>query len=465
MALVALIGRPNVGKSSLFNRLIGERRAIEAAEPGTTRDRLYGVVQYRGKEVTLLDVAGLLAHESGELEQSIKQQIDYALNESDLLLFVVDVQVGLTNEDLAVAERLRKAGKPVVVVANKADNRAADDQIYQFLRLGFGDPMPTSAIHNSGLADLQDELLQRLPLQKQTKAHDSRIRIALLGRPNVGKSTLLNQYAGSDRAIVSSSAGTTRDAVDITINHKGHAVIFTDTAGIRRAGKIEVGIEKFAVLRSIAAIERTDIAVVLIDAEEGPTAGDARIAGLAAEAGRGVILAVNKWDTIENQKSKIKNQKTGGEESADLSKFYARRSKLTDTDPDQLAQRHFLAKLQRQFAYMPWAPVVFISALEGLHTRQLLDQAHKVFLTRQIRLGPEVLDSVKKAAESTHTRLPLIYSIAESDTSPPTFVLQVNRPETWHFSHLRFIENLIRQAEPFNGTPVEIKLEKYHKSS
>lgn len=442
MAIVALVGRPNVGKSSLFNRLIGERRSIEAAEAGTTRDRVYGHLTHKSYGLTLIDVAGV-SEQAGELANSIKNQIEMAKREADLIILVVNASEGLTDEDKSIARDLRHLSKPIIVVANKADNRALETASLEFSELGFKDQFETSAIHNVGLTDLLDRVVQVLPKTAPINVAKNEIKVALIGRPNVGKSSLLNRYVGKERSTVSAMAGTTRDAIDAVVQYKERQIRFIDTAGIRRAGSVETGVEHFSVLRSLRAVEACDVSVVLIDAVDGPTHGDARIAGMAQDAGKGIIFAVNKWDL----------KKSGLHQNVQSS------SNPKISDDDQL-QRQFLANMGRVMAYLPYVPVVFISATAGLNTPKLMEQIRTVQNNRLIMLDQNQLDLIKLSAESSHTHMPMLYAIIQVSVAPPTFELIVNRPETWHFSQVRFIENQIRQVEPYLGTPIVVNLVK-----
>lgn len=457
MAIAALIGRPNVGKSSLFNRLIGERRSIEAEEAGTTRDRVYGQIVQGLKSLTVVDLAGILGPDES-LQRSISEQITIAEAEADIFILVVDGKEGLLNEDRHIANHLRSLNRPVVLVINKTDNMQVEQASGEFYTLGFDAVIFTSAIHNSGISDLTSALLKLAPPAKQLK-NSHTVRVALIGRPNVGKSSLLNRLVGEARAITSAQAGTTRDTVDAVIEYKNVSLVFVDTAGIRRSGKIAVGIEKFAVLRAVRAVEQCDVAVLLIDATTGPSAGDTHIAGLALDYGRGLILAVNKWDVLRDQTTENKTQ--GHEEFENLKLKINNSAYESEED---ILQRKFLDRLRIQFAFIPWAPVVFISALNGLHTAKLLETVRKTAEARSVVLENDVLASIKQAAEATHTHLPLIYALEQPRADQPTFVLTVNKPATWHFSQRRFMENVIRQAYPFNGTPIKIVLEAYKKS-
>lgn len=451
MAIVALIGRPNVGKSTLFNRMIGQRKAIEAAEAGTTRDRIYGVVNKGKHHFTLVDVAGIIRSDD-KLDMLVSEQVKIAQSEADLFLFIVDASAGLTAEDQHIAEMIRKLNKSVIVVANKADHSRIADQSYEFARLGLGDVLPVSAIHNIGVDDVIEKTLSALKIKESKISTQNEIKVAILGRPNVGKSTLLNKIVGLNRSIVSPVAGTTRDAVDVGINYKNVAMRFVDTAGIRRSGKISVGIEKFSVMRAVKIVSEANIVILLIDANEGPTSGDTHIASLALEYGTGLILAVNKWDRIPE--SRITNHES-------------RNNKLLDNQTphnDDELQRQFIGMLQSEFAFVPWAPVVFISAQEGLNTQKLLELVRSVSVRRQTSLTDSQLEEVKKVAETGHTHLPMMYKISQSGIKPPHFTVLVNRPETWHFSYSRYLENIIRDAEPYTGTPIKIEIASYHRS-
>ncbi len=458
MATIALIGRPNVGKSSLFNRIVGERRAIEAieaVEAGTTRDRLYAPVSYRGKQFTLVDVAGIGYGKEG-IDAGVAEQIELAKQEADVFIVVFDAQAGILHEDEQVIASIRRLNKPTLLIANKADNMREAEAARSMNNVGFIGVFPTSAIHNSGIADVLDELIKHATALPSTGPKNE-VPVALIGRPNVGKSTLLNHYAGAVRSVVSEQPGTTRDTVDVVIPYKEQQFRFVDTAGIRRSGKIEVGVEKFAVMRTVSAVEQADVCVLLIDAVDGPTAGDTHIAGLALEYGKGLILAVNKWDVA---KSDLR-PRSGRPEPSRTGEILNPKSENSD---DEL-QRIFIAKLRAEFAFIPWVPVIFISAKEGLRTKTLLEQIWKINRVRKQRIEQELLNNVKAAAQSGHTHLPLIYSLTQANGAPlPTFEVTVNRPSTWHFSHLRYIENIIREADAYSGTPIKIQLVAYSKS-
>ncbi len=416
--------------------MIGERRAIEAVEAGTTRDRIYGQVTHCNSTFTLIDAAGI-ENKKDDFAQSIKEQLEVAKQQADLFIFVFDAQEGLTNEDETIMSSLRKLNKPVIVVGNKADNPKIIAEVEAMPPRGFLGFYPTSAVHDSGLYDLNEEIIKILPHSKSSKYSGNTANIALIGRPNVGKSTLLNYLAGHQRSIVSDIAGTTRDIVDFITPYKEMQFRFIDTAGIRRSGKVEVGIEKFSVMRSVSAVEQSDVAVVLIDAMQGPTSGDAHIIGVALDYNKGLIIAVNKWDQY------VANLDDKPVEEGFTKEEYAR--------------AQYLAKLKQQFSFVLWASVVFISAQTGENVAKLQEQIWKIVRTRQKKLTQEELESIKKEAERRHSHFPLVYALNQIDVNPPTFQLVINRPQTWHFSHSRFIENLIREVEPYNGTAIVLK--------
>ncbi|MFA6082267.1 MAG: ribosome biogenesis GTPase Der [Patescibacteria group bacterium] len=448
MATVALIGRPNVGKSSIFNRLIGQRVAIEAREAGTTRDRIFGIANYRGTEFTVIDVAGIDSART-DFNMSVREQIETAKLQADVVILILDSQTGILTEDQIVIDQVRAMGKPTIVVANKADGLGQTNAVESWPSIGFGKILPVSAIHNNGIDDLQKQILAKLPNKSDApKQPKNMVKVAIIGRPNVGKSTLLNNIAGEQRAVVSNVAGTTRDNIDITLPYKEMQFQFIDTAGIRKRGKIEVGIEKFAVTRAVDAVQKCDVAFLLVNAMEGPTANDAHIAGIVLEFGKGLVIAVNKWDSYLKDFAE-KNAKKTNAETGNL---------------DDLAQREFLADLQATFAFIPWVVVIFISAADGLNVHKLLEQAHKVYHTRMINLEQSQLDNIATVAMANNGNLPLIYKIEQIGSNPPTFAVYVNRPQTWHFSQSRYIENLIRDHEPFRGTPIKVELVPYSKS-
>ncbi len=427
MALIALVGRPNVGKSTLFNRLIGQRKAIESDLPGTTRDRIYGQIENEEQVAILSDLAGLTDNESDQLTEKTKEQIGIAIEKADLIIMVTSAIDGVLNEDHKIADYLRKQNKPVLLAVNKSDNRVLDAASANFMSLGFPDTVAVSAIHNSGISDLTDLIWQKLPRSRRVKAGASRVKVAIIGRPNVGKSTLLNHYAGEKRAIVSDLAGTTRDSIEISVTHHNDTIDFLDTAGFRHRGQVGRGIEKYSFLRTLSAVEEADISVLLIDPKEGAVAGDAKAAGVAAELNKGLIIAVNKWD------------------------LYG------DTDDDSSRER-ILNMARETLEFVPWAPVIFISGKDGLNDRKLLELIVKVKLAREQKISDDQTAKIITEAAARHPHLPKIYSLKQFEKiNEPIFRLEINRPESWHFSFSRFIENLIREQVPFNGTAIKIE--------
>ncbi|MFV9507672.1 MAG: ribosome biogenesis GTPase Der [Oscillochloridaceae bacterium umkhey_bin13] len=434
--IVALVGRPNVGKSTFFNRLIGERRAIIEDVPGTTRDRLYGESFWNGREFTVVDTAGLLFGSdepdlsAGEMHQRTRDQARLAIDQADAIIFMVDGREGLTSADAEVAEILRPMAKHVVLAVNKADSVERQLDAVEFYALNLGDPVAMSAFHGLGTGDVLDRVVTIFP-ENQTDAEDERhLRIAIVGRPNVGKSSLLNRLIGQERSVVSAVPGTTRDTIDTTITVNGEVVTLIDTAGIRRSGRIERGIEKYAVLRALRAIERCDVAMLLIDATEGVTAQDTHIAGMILEAKKGVAILVNKWDAIAK---------------------------------DNSTYNAFEAQVREAFKFIDYAPILFISALDGQRTGRVVQLAHEIYDQRQKRvptgelnafLRQAVLDqppmAVKKGA---HLRL---YYAVQPQIEPPVFLFFANDGDLVHWSYARYLENRLRERYGFGGTPIVI---------
>jgi GTP-binding protein len=438
--VVAIVGRPNVGKSTLFNRLIGEQRAVMHDVPGTTRDRLYGTSDWRGHELTVIDTGGIGvetdvlrgpgdANRWGSLPLSqILDQAQEAMDEADVILFLVDAQIGPAAADLDVADLLRRSQKPVIVGANKSEGRRGSQNSVEFFELGLGEPIPFSAIHGTGTGDLLDAIVDRLPPPVETPDEDPDLSVAIVGRPNVGKSSLLNKLIGKDRSIVSPIPGTTRDAVDTEIRWFGQRVLLIDTAGIRRRGRIEQGVEKFSVLRAVRAIERAEVAVLVIDAVDGVTAQDTHVAGYVQEAKKGLVIAVNKWDLIE-------------------------KSNQTTLD--------YTAMIQRDLNFVDWAPMVFVSAESGQRTGRILELARDVQAERDRRVTtPKLIEMVRNAvARHPRTeggRVLKIYYATQADVRPPTFVFFVNDPKLLHFTYERYLENQIRQHFGFQGTAIRL---------
>jgi GTPase len=429
MTLVALVGRPNVGKSTLFNRLIGEYRAVVHDQPGTTRDRLYGAVEWRGRTFTLVDTGGIgLETGQGDLLADVRTQAEEAMREADVIVVVVDAATGLTAADEAVAEDLRRSSKPLILAANKTESVKRRYDASEFYALGLGEPLPISALHGDGTGDLLDAITEWFPRTKDDEEERPAVAIAIVGRPNVGKSSLLNALVGKTRSIVRDEAGTTRDAIDTEIQRDGQRVLLIDTAGIRRRGRVAPGVEKFSVLRAVRAIERADVAVLLIDATEGVLAQDTHVAGFVDEAARGLIVAVNKWDLVEK---------------------------------DAKTQQEYTVLIRRELKFADWAPVLYISAKTGQRVHRLVDKALEVQKQRLRRVPtPQLNDLIRKAVQnhplSERGRTLKIYYTAQTDVSPPSFTCFCNDPKLVHFSYVRYLDNTLRNAYEFEGTPIRI---------
>lgn len=434
--IVALVGRPNVGKSTFFNRLIGERLAIVEGIPGTTRDRLYGVTDWYGREFTVVDTAGLLFGPEdetlpiAEIAARAREQAQMAIAEADVIIFMVDSREGLTAADTDVAAVLRQTKKPVILAANKADSVARQMDAVEFYALNLGDPIPMSAYHGLGTGDVLDQVVNALPPLEEAIEDPKRVRIAIVGRPNVGKSSLLNKLLGKERSVVSKVPGTTRDSIDTELVWEETSVTLIDTAGIRRAGKIEQGIEKYSVIRALRAIERCDVALLLIDAEEGITAQDTHIAGMILEAKKGVAILVNKWDKI------VKDNETFNE---------------------------FTHRVKESFSFMAYAPLLFISALSGQRVEKILPLAIEIANERRRRVSTGALNELLRVAvmkqppmatkKGAHLR---IYYATQPQVAPPVFLFFANDRELVHWSYARYLENRIREKYPFQGVPIFI---------
>ncbi|MEX2236458.1 MAG: ribosome biogenesis GTPase Der [Dehalococcoidia bacterium] len=429
-AVLALVGRPNVGKSALFNRLVGARVAIVEDLPGTTRDRLYGEFEWGNRQYILIDTGGL--DESGEIAYSplIREQIMNALAQADVVLFLVDSISGAIAADEEVADLLRRSGRPVLVVAAKADNEAREEASVAFYELGLGEPFPVSALHGRGVADLLDHVAGLLPESAPEDATQTdEIKLAIVGRPNVGKSALLNAILGEERVIVSDVPGTTRDAIDTLFEFQDRRLRIIDTAGIRRRGKVERGVEKHSVMRSQEAIERCDVAALIVDATEPLTDQDLHIGGAVDDAARGLVVVFNKWDLLP--------------------------------DPEERA-KYFVKLLQGRMKFMPWAFHAFTSATRGRGTRQLLELVVKAADERERRIPTAEVNAVVRKALSKHPppmtgkrQLKVLYA-TQADIRPPTFVFFVNDPELAHFSFRRYMENQLREAFGFKGTAIRV---------
>lgn len=428
LPLVALVGRPNVGKSTLFNRFLGERVAIVEDLPGTTRDRLYGTFEWRGRDIALVDTGGMVPGTGDDLGRSVFEQARIAIEEADVIVFMVDLRTGPTPVDEDIADLLRRSSSAVLLVVNKADNVRQEMQAVEFHALGLGEPYPISAGRGLGIGDLLDRIHDNLPAAER-EDDEPGVRIAVVGRPNVGKSSIVNALVRQERAIVSEAPGTTRDAVDTRMDYEGEAVVLVDTAGIRRRGRIQLGIEKYSVVRAFRAIDRADVAVLVVDATEPRVAQDAHVAGFVQEQGKGLIVAVNKWDLIE---------------------------KVSNT----MAQ--FEAGIRDELRFMPYAPIVFVSAKTGQRVTQILDLAISIKREREKRVQTAVLNEAVRRAladyppPSSGGKLLKLFYVTQVGTDPPTFVLKVNDPSLVHFGYRRFLENRLRERFGFFGTPIRL---------
>ena len=426
--IVAIVGRPNVGKSTLFNALAGERISIVKDTPGITRDRIYAEVNWLDKTFTLIDTGGIEPESKDVILSQMREQAQIAIDTADVIIFIVDVRQGLQDADSKVADMLRRSRKSVILAVNKVDSIAKyQNDVYEFYNLGIGEPHAISASNMMGLGDMLDEVIAQFPDGEKSEEEDETPKIAIIGKPNVGKSSLLNKLIGEKRVIVSDIAGTTRDAVDTPVTHNGKDYIFIDTAGLRRKKNVKQELEKYMVVRTVSAIERSDIVILLIDAVEGVTEQEAKIAGIAHESGRGVIIAVNKWDAIE------KDDKT----------IYKYEKKIRDT-----------------LSFMPYAEIIFISALSGQRVGKLYDLIDAVIENHAMRIATGVLNEIMSEAVALQQppsdkgkRLKLFY-MTQVSVKPPTFVIFVNDKNLMHFSYTRYLENRIREAFGFKGTPL-----------
>ncbi len=445
--IVALVGRPNVGKSTLFNRFIGRRQAIVEDLPGTTRDRIYAEAEWNGVPFILVDTGGIealdtrhgkikpmadpLATASAGFIREIREQAEEAIQEADVLVLLVDASEGLTSADGEVADLLRSINKPVIVAANKADNPERRMNAVEFYALGLGDPQPVSAQHGYDSGDLLDVIVEHLPSQEILDEDDETLRVAIVGRPNVGKSSLLNTLLGHDRAIVSDIAGTTRDPVDTYMTWDGEPIILIDTAGIRRKGRIERGIEKYSVMRALNAVGRAEVVLLVIDATEGVTAQDAHIGGYILDENRSLVIVVNKWDALEK---------------------------------DTHTMAEYSRTLRQELKFLDYVPVLYISALTRQRVNQVMPTVLRVRDERHIRIPTAELNRLLRQAAQAHPpksvrgRRARFYYVTQADSDPPTFIFFVNDPKTVHFTYLRFLENRLRERYPFEGTPLRLEL-------
>ena len=429
--IIAIVGRPNVGKSTLFNKLIGERRSIVEDTPGVTRDRIYGEGEWCGKNFILIDTGGIEPKTDDVILRQMKDQAEIAIQSADAIIFMCDVRAGLLADDREIAVMLKKSHKPIVLCVNKVD-RVGDvpPEYYEFYELGFeDDPIALSSLHGSGSGDLLDLIFEKLPEPTEDEAEENLINVAVIGKPNAGKSSIINRMVGEKRLIVSDIAGTTRDAVDTRVSNQFGEFNFIDTAGIRRKSKVEDRIEKFSVLRAHMAVERADVCVLMIDAKEGITEQDEHIAGIAHEAGKCVIIAVNKWDLIEKDNSTV---------------------------------NEFNTKIRTALSYMPYAPIVYLSALTGQRVTNLYTMIVEVYSEARRRITTGVLNDLLNDA-TTRVQPPSdkgkrlkIYYMTQNAVAPPTFVIFCNSAELFHFSYQRYIENCLRDTFGFTGTPIKI---------
>lgn len=425
---VAIVGRPNVGKSTIFNRIVGERISIVEDTSGVTRDRIYADAEWLGREFSLIDTGGITM-EDEPLNEQIRQQAQIAIEEADVIIMMTSIKEGVTQEDEQVAPILFKSGKPVILAVNKADNPELRADTYEFYSLGLGEPYPISGSHGLGLGDVLDEVIKHFP-EHEEEYDESTIRFSIIGRPNVGKSSLVNAIIGEERVIVSNIAGTTREAVDTRFETAdGRDFVVIDTAGMRKRGKVYENTEKYSVLRALRAIERSDVVLCVINAEEGIREQDKRVFGYAQEAGKGIIIVVNKWDTVEKETNTMKE---------------------------------FELKVREQFQYLSYAPIVFVSALTKKRLHLLPERINEVYMNQNLRIQSSILNDVVMDAVATNPtptdkgrRLKIFYTTQVS-VSPPTFIIFVNDPDLLHFSYARFLENRFRDTFNFEGTPIRI---------
>ncbi len=428
--VVAIVGRPNVGKSTLFNALAGERISIVEETPGVTRDRIYANVDWLDREFTLIDTGGIEPESKDIILSQMREQAQIAIETADVILFMTDAKDGVTDDDEKVADMLRRSKKPVILVVNKVDHFSDYmPEVYEFYNLGMGDPVPISAASRLGIGDLLDQVISYFPEKTEEEEEDTRPKIAIVGKPNVGKSSIINKLLGQQRLIVSETPGTTRDAIDTDVVYEGREYVFIDTAGLRRKSKIREELERYSIIRAVSAIERADVAVLVIDATQGVTEQDAKIAGIAHDRGKGSIILVNKWDAVED-----KNEKS---------------------------TREYEQQIRQVLSFMPYAEILFVSALTGQRLAKLFDKIDTVIQNQNLRVSTGVLneimaDAVAMQQPPTDKGKPLkLYYITQVAVEPPTFVIFVNDKKMMHFSYTRYIENQIRKAFGFKGTPLK----------
>lgn len=432
LPVVAVVGRPNVGKSTLFNKLIGKRLSIVEDTPGVTRDRIYAKGEWRNRQFMLVDTGGIETLTEDVILKQMRQQAELAIERADVIILVTDVRCGVTADDSAVASMLQKSGKPVILAVNKCDTIGEPPmELYEFYNLGIGDPYPISAAHGHGTGDMLDALYEYLPEEDAEDDDEDNIKVAIIGKPNVGKSSLVNRIAGEERVIVSNVAGTTRDATDTVVENEEGTFTLIDTAGIRKKAKVTERIEHYSVLRAYMAVDRADVCLILIDAAEGFTEQDSKVAGYAHEQGKASIIVVNKWDLIEK---------------------------------DNKTMREYEDKLKNDFSFMSYAPFLFISAKTGQRVQKLFSLIREVYLQNNIRISTGMLNDVLAYA-TTRVQPPSdkgkrlkIYYITQASSKPPTFVIFVNRADLFHFSYQRYLENCLRNTFGLEGTPITLSI-------
>ena len=430
--LVAIVGRPNVGKSHLFNRLVGRRLSIVEDTPGVTRDRLYAECEWNGRRFDIVDTGGIEPNTANEILLFMREQAMLAVDAADVIVFVTEIGTGITAADQDVAGMLQRCGKPVVLAVNKMDSIGPDDPgIYEFYNLGLGDPVAVSAVHGHGTGDLLDACVRHFPPAEQTDAEEDRIKVSVIGKPNVGKSSLINSILGEKRVIVADMPGTTRDAVDTPVDNARGSYLFIDTAGIRRKSRVNDRVERFSVMRAQLAIERSDVCLIMLDAREGVTEQDTKIAGMAHEAGKASIILVNKWDLVEKDTHTMDRMKKD---------------------------------IRRDLSFMPYAPILFISCLTGQRTERIFELVNYVNEQASMRITTGMLNNVLADAQARQQpptdkgRRLKVYYMTQTSVKPPHFVIFCNSKELFHFSYQRFIENRIRAVFGLEGTPVRITI-------